>query len=142
MVAPMPHPIRPARNPDEQQVSIDLLRAYLRTPMRSDSAGQDQNDDQTTEKPKPDRGEAEVCKTIVRTLQKRRLVDADDPNSWSVRDCSMREADLCTRELRGADLTGANFVRAKTIECVRAACSCRVHQSTVVDTPLGTCIPR
>ena len=100
-------------NIDEQQVSIDLLRAYLRTPSQFNSEDQDQVYGRATEKPKPDRGELEVRKTIVLTIHKRsRQLETGDPKSWRARDCSMRGAELSTIALSGADLGGADLTGA------------------------------
>ncbi|MDN3460833.1 pentapeptide repeat-containing protein [Rhodococcus sp. APC 3903] len=87
--------------PDESQVCIDLLRAYLRTP-------------NTLTPPLlaaelPDTGELEVRKTILLTLHRRRHATEPGPKSWRNFYCTVTGADLTNLRLGSADLSGANL---------------------------------
>lgn len=87
--------------PDEKQVVIDLLRAYLRTPNTHTPA--------LIAAKLPDTGELEVHKTILLILHKRSITESSESKSWKDFDCTIANADLTNANLTGADLTGANL---------------------------------
>ncbi|NKR46266.1 hypothetical protein GS506_16010 [Rhodococcus hoagii] len=101
---------------NERQVCIDLLRAYLRTAQsglasRATATGKETG--LTFEA-----GEMEVRKTIVLTINGRRLLEASDPLSWASCDCSLARADLrgldlARQDFKGVSLPGANLASTK-----------------------------
>ena len=122
-------------NDEERQVCIDLMRAHLWLPWKSDGV----SDVATT--PAADAGEAEVRQTIVRIIAGRRLLADGDPKSWATANTDMtrvilsgldlsgivlRKAklgaaqlarvDLSGADLSGADLTEANLEKARLID--------------------------
>lgn len=91
-------------NENERQVCIDLLRAYLRT-IQPRSADRPSSTVGASD-PMIDEAELEVRKTIVLTINGRRMLSPSDPRSWASLDCSLARTDL-----RGLDLTQQDFSR-------------------------------
>ncbi|OQM83381.1 Secreted effector protein PipB2 [Rhodococcus sp. 66b] len=97
--------------PEEKQVAIDLLRAYLRTPNTHTPALNAAN--------LPDTGELEVRKTILFTMHKRSSTrrrasgDKSASKSWNGFNCDLNNADLALVDLAGANLVNAKLARAK-----------------------------
>ncbi|MFZ3395422.1 pentapeptide repeat-containing protein [Rhodococcus sp. 7Tela_A2] len=87
-------------NDDERQVCVDLLRAYLRTPM-----GRFYSDEQGAP-------ELEVRKTIILSINKRRTLSEPSFKSWKLVDCSFARADLSDIDLSNENLSGANLNHA------------------------------
>ncbi|WFR72483.1 pentapeptide repeat-containing protein [Prescottella defluvii] len=103
-------------NENESQVCVDLLRAYLRTAQ----SGSAERRTSTAGEPDPtiDEGELEVRKTIVMTINGRRILASSDPRSWVSLDCSLARADLRNlnlgqQDFKGVTLKGANLSSAK-----------------------------
>lgn len=105
---------------DERQVCIDLLRAYVRTPVAYSGASTETDD-------APRRGEIEVRQSIVQIMSKHRCLEPEDERSWATCDTSMANArldgvvltrldlsgmNLGSASLRGAQLVWANLTRA------------------------------
>lgn len=129
-------------NHDERQVCIDVLRAYLRTPMGRASAA--------TADPNP---ELEIRQTIVRVVRGRVLEDEGTGRSWkganvdlsrswlagaSLIGVDLGDAGLACARLFGADLTDADLVGANLAAANLAGAS--LIRAGMSDADLATAI--
>lgn len=83
----------------DRQVCIDLLRAYMRT----------EQDRSASSTPGPER---EVRRTILTTINQRRMLPSGDEKSWTSCDCSLSKADLSYLDLSELSLPGIDLTDA------------------------------